>query len=267
MKRKSTLLSFRYAKDCVGIAPEILELFAGYENATIYGEPVFDYIIDVMDAYENGKINLKYFNLFSYIKGIQQNKTCNKEKQKSKMVFFKPDTDEDSDDRDSISASHLISQEDAYAEYDDRDELQWAVKEINRLYDEMLCDYGVNIIHVMKKAASGFPQALEVLKNLCAEAEIISELLYIILSSGQSLDELFPENEKEKIVKAVNSIVEEHEMASDKVVSIRSGYDAKDGNVLQLRKIGLKAYKVKEGMYVAYSMKEEDVKKVNVVNK
>lgn len=255
--KNSTLFSFGFAKYDY-IPPVVLNLFDGYENTTVNGEPVLNYVLEVYEAVLDGRIDLEHhFSMIGYIKTIQENNKCTESKRAQKVTYFVPDCD-DRSNHDAIIESHIESKEDMYAKYDDADELKWAVDKLNALLDEFILDYGVHIIHVMKKAANGFPQAKEILKKLCDEVDTLSELVYIILSSGQSLDELFPEedtktSEKSEIVREVEKVIDGRENPSEKVVSINRGYDNKDENIQKMRKIGLDAYKVGTGAYIAFS--------------
>ncbi len=267
--KNSTLFSFGFAKYDY-IPPVVLNLFDGYENTTVNGEPVLNYVLEVYEAVLDERIDLNHrFNMIGYIKTIQENNKITTENKTRKVTYFKP---EDSDDRDGIIDSHIESEVDMYAKYDDADELQWAVDRLNALSDELIKDYGVHIIHVMKKAANGFQQAKEILKKLCDEVDVLSELVYIILSSGQSLDELFPEEdmqtpEKSEIIKEVEKVIDERENPSEKVVSINRGYDKKDEKIQEMRKIGLDAYKIGTGAYIAFSTEvQEQEKSSDIVN-
>lgn len=268
--RHSTLFSFGFAKVDY-IPPVVLNLFEGYENTTVNGEPVLNYCMEVCEAVIEGRVDIKHFNMIGFIKSIQNNEKMNMEKSPKKVTYFKPDVT--CDDVDGVFESKIQAQEDLYAKYDDEDEIQWAVNKINSLLDEFILDYGVHVIHVMKKAAIGFPQAKEILRNLCDEVDTLSELVYIILSSGQSLDELFPEEEEDKsskkseIIEEVEKVIEERENPNDKVTSINRAYDMKDANVRQMREIGLDAYKIGDDAYIAFSIDEQKQKKgLNIVN-
>lgn len=265
--KHSTLYSFGFAKYDSAIPPVVLNLFVGYENMTVNGEPVFNYTLEVFDAVLNDRIDLKHFNLIAFIRAIQKNNDINKEKAVKKITYFKPESA--TDESDGIVESHIKTQEDLYAEFDENNELQWAVDKINDLLEEYINDYGVHLIHVMKKAAEGFPQAVKILRNLCDEVETLSELVYIILNSGQSLDELFPENEDKKpeIIKEVEKVIEEREASDNKVVSINRVYGSKDENIKQMKKMGLDAYRIGYDAYIAFeSDKEKEQEDSRIVN-
>lgn len=252
--RKSTLYSFGFAKYDY-IPPVVLDLFSAYENTTVNGEPVLNYTLEVYEAVMDGRINVKHFNMIGFIKAIQENTKINVEKSAKKVTYFRPEGSDD--EADGVVENHVKVKEDKYAEYDDADEVQWAVNQVNSLHDEFFINYGVHLIHVMKKAAIGFPQAVEIIRNLCEEVDTLSELVYIILSSGKSLDELFPEEEerpkKSEIAESVEKVIAERENTNDKVIAIQRAYDRKDANILQMKKMGLEAYKIGTGAYVAFS--------------
>ena len=262
--RHSTLYSFGFAKYDY-IPPVVLDLFVGYENTTVNGEPVLNYTLEVYEAVLDGRVDVKHFNMIGFIRGIQDNTKMNKEKSTKKLTYFKSEgSDEEAD---GVAENHVRTPEDKYAEYDDSDEVQWAVNKIITLQDEFSVDYGVNLIHAMKKAAEGFPQAVELLKNLCDEADTLSELVYIILSSGQSLDELFPVKEKAEIIVEAEKVLEERESQNNKVISINRAYDSKDENVQYMKNIGLDAYKISSGAYIVFeSNNKKEQKNSDVVN-
>ena len=83
--RNSTLFSFGFAKYDY-IPPVVLNLFDGYENTTVNGEPVLNYILEVYEAVLDGRIDLKHhFNMIGYIKTIQENNKCTESKKAKKV--------------------------------------------------------------------------------------------------------------------------------------------------------------------------------------
>ena len=260
--RKSTLYSFGFAKYDY-IPPVVLNLFVGYENTIVNGEPVFNYTLEVYEAVMDGRIDVKHFNMIGFIKGIQENKKINTEKSAKKITYFRPEGFDDG--ANGIIENHVKAPEDKYTEYDDADEVLWAVNKIKSMQDEFITNYGVHLIHVMKKAAIGFPQAIEIIRKLCEEIDILSEWVYIILNSGQDLEELFPEEkieipEKSKIVESTEKIIEERENTNNKVIAIQRVYDRKDANIEQMEKFGLEAYKIGTGAYIAFSSNKQEKK-------
>ena len=101
--------------------------------------------------------------------------------------------DDDDDENSGVRASSLVDDKDDYTKLDDKSELDYTVNKIRELQLEIAKDLGLDIIFCMRKAVQGIPAAIEELGKVCKDLPWIGEYVQVILSSGVSFNELFPE--------------------------------------------------------------------------
>lgn len=191
--KRSTLNSFGFGEDELFLSAEFMETIEPYRNMTVGGIPILDYAYDIYEAIKDGRIN-KRTNIIAFVRGIQNN-TLKVESKKQKKIKYLVTCTEDSDEgRDGINQDSIPAKEDKYADFNDSEELVWAINKIKSLKMELCIDFGVDLESVIKKALIGFKPAIEILTKLCDEVDLISELVSIVLTSGIPINELFPED-------------------------------------------------------------------------
>ena len=196
----STLMSFGFGSYMgVDDIPEsVLRLFKDMSDNP---EKSIECVEEVLNAALEGRINLNAdFNLCGYDYAVRANNNLTKEKSRQKQVFL--DTSVNEGDKESAmrnggmsvdyaTASAVNELVDAYEEILDDAELQFAVETIKSLNKEFIVEYNVNLVSTIQKAIQGIPQAISKLKELCDECDIVSEQVYIILSSGKDIEHIF----------------------------------------------------------------------------
>ena len=179
------LRSFHFTQQLSG---EMLDvLFKDLPN--YHGE--FDYSIELIEAALEGRIDIeKPFNLFGWCKTVRDGNFQTELKRLKKQEYLIEDDDED---KTGVKASSLVEEHDDYEVFIDNEELLYTVKKIRALNNEIIVAMGIDLIFCMRQAVRGIPQAIMELSNICKEYTWIAEYVQIILSSGISFEELFPE--------------------------------------------------------------------------
>ena len=155
---------------------------------------VLESSLELIDGYMNGKINTKYeFNAVGYVRAIKKHKTMEKSREYQKQLYiYNSDEDFDPNDRAGISVAVLQDPQDEYLLLEEQDEVQYAITKYKSLQDGYCFSEGCDILVVLKNAIDGIPMAVKKLKELCETDSIISNLVWILLSSGLSYSEMFP---------------------------------------------------------------------------
>lgn len=158
-------------------------------------------VSEVVSAGLQGRIDFsKEFNLDAYEATIRKNKHLLKENERRKKTYL--DFSGGGDDFDEVTSKGGIKADfeildsieevkDAYEEVLASDELKYAVATIKSLNNDFITDYGLDLIFALKKAVKGIPQAVEEVKQVCEDFKVVSDLVHVILNSGQSIDLLF----------------------------------------------------------------------------
>lgn len=159
----------------------------------------------------DGKIDLtRDFNLDGYEAAIRKNQYLSKqgEKKKKSYIDFSNDKDNFVDVARSggITADMLYSnasaemQEsyscademiDAFETVLDSEELKYAVSTIKSLNYDFIKEYGTDLVHCLKQALRGIPQAIEEAKRVCDDFPVIADLVKTILTSNEDINVLF----------------------------------------------------------------------------
>ena len=203
-KGKSTLKSFSFGS-YLGVdelPDEVLMLFI--ELLEKPGKSI-EYVEEIINAALMGRIDFtKPFKIDAYEYKIRSTAHINSEKERKRKTFIdfsSNDTEREVSMRnggvtiDSVSTSAIEDLKDAYDEVLDNIELQEAVSSIKALNDTFRVDFGVNLIKLLKKALSGYPQAVGRLKEVCNEFKQVSEWVQVILKSGHPVESLFLDND------------------------------------------------------------------------
>ena len=176
---------------------EVLNLFVGVNS-----DEKIEYASEIIFNGLQGRIDLnKGFNLKAYEAAIRKNQrlgTDAEKKKRSWIDFDEPSSDDYSETVTSggISVNELNSKavdkvEDAFEQYLDDDELQYAIDTIKSLQPQLLTEAQVDLIGCIKQALKEVPQAIQTLKEVCEEFPLVSELVEIVLTSNKSFEECF----------------------------------------------------------------------------
>lgn len=184
-------------------------------------QPVrFDYGMEIIDAALDGRINFnKEFNLMGYAHAIEENVKKNQSTKAKKVVHF---VDSDDENENGITIDSIASEYDAYDDFIEDKNLKYTVDKVKSLEHELLCECGVDILFVIRKALESTPEAIETLKEVCEMCPKFSEYMEVILSSGVPFEELFPEDkiaDKNKMVSTVSETVEDEMVLELAVIS------------------------------------------------
>ena len=154
----------------------------------------FDYSLEIIDAALDGRIDIsKKFSLFGYCKTVREGNFQTELKRLKKQQYI---IDDDNDDETGVKVSSLVDTRSDYEIIDDKEELSYTVNKIRSMNNEIIEDIGVDLIFCMHQALKGTPQAVQELASICEEYDFIAEYIQIILSSGVSFEELFPDEEE-----------------------------------------------------------------------
>lgn len=190
---KSTLksLSFGSYMGVDEIPSIVCELLAEKEDVRVNGENLYDYALEIIEAALKGKIVLdSSFNVIGFVRTIQKNKNLVEHKSSRKCTYFKPEGDED--DKGGVVENHICEDKNEYNRVDVQLDAVWAVSQIVEHNNELIDDFGLNLIGLLKKAKMGLPQAIERLRDNVNEHPRIAEWVLLLLESGQDLDVLLP---------------------------------------------------------------------------
>lgn len=154
----------------------------------------WEYCPEIIEAAINGHIKKdEDFNIRAYNKTVKKNlKLANNTY--SKRFIDVVDTVDEAKDEGGITIDNLPDKTNKYEVFEDTEELKLTVEKIHSIHMDIMTVYGVDIIHSIRSALQGTPSAVETLSQLCTEDTRIGDYLKIILESGVSFDELFPED-------------------------------------------------------------------------
>lgn len=189
----------------------LLRSFGYYNNLTsfgyefLFGELVnedgtfstdardWEYCSEIIEAALNGNITFdKEFNIRAYNKTVKKNLRLANNTY-SKRFIDVVDTVDEAKDEGGITIDSLPDKTDKYKVFEDTEELSLTVEKIHAIHKDIMTVYGVDIIYSIRSALKGNPSAVETLSQLCVEDTRIGDYLKIILESGVSFEELFPE--------------------------------------------------------------------------
>lgn len=200
-KEKNTVLrSFSYG-NYLGIneLPEnILHLFDSLIDSPTKR---LEFASEIVDNGLKGRIDFsREFNIDAYEATIRKNQSLGKEGKKKREVFI--DTSGSSDDweevasnggikLDQLNAKAVDKIQDAYEQLLIDDELKYAVDTIKMLNDDLMIEESIDLIHALKQAVKGIPDAIKSVSEVCTNNSLVSELVETILSSGYEISQIF----------------------------------------------------------------------------
>lgn len=182
-ERVMLLRSVSFNTEC---SSKIWELF---EKANELGTKL-DYTLEIIEAAMQGRIDFeKDFKLKEYVASIDRTKRLEGLREAKRAVHV---TDV-SDDEDSSGVPYPVDDRDDYEELENKFELQQAVDRFNEMQNYFLVNAKCDSKLAVRQALRGIPESIELVKNLCDEYPIAADLLKIILGSGYSYEQIFPE--------------------------------------------------------------------------
>lgn len=181
-----------------GLPIEVLALFNALADCP---EKRIEFAGEIIQAALQGKIDLNgSFNIDAYETAIRRNNFLVKIGERKKKLYLDGgSSDDDFSETGCVNTEHLSSDcmsciaevKDAFEDLLDESELNYAVSMIKKINNKVVAIYGVDLIHAIRQAIKGFPQAIEAVKNLCLSCKPISDLVETVLSSDKEFDDLF----------------------------------------------------------------------------
>lgn len=182
-ERVMLLRSVSFNTEC---PTKVWELF---EKANELGTKL-DYTLEIIEAAMQGRIDLeKDFKLKEYVASIDRTRRLEGLREAKRAVHV---TDV-SDDEDSSGVPYPADDRDDYEELENKFELQQAVDRFNEMQNYFLVNAKCDSKLAVRQALRGIPESIGLVKNLCDEYPIAADLLKIILGSGYSYEQIFPE--------------------------------------------------------------------------
>lgn len=177
------------------VAPEVYELFKGMLTSN---EKEVPYALEIIKAANEGRISMDgSFCLEAYCGKIKSNLEKNAIQRAKKVTFLDMSANPEEDMEKGVagagfgvSVNKIVKMESSYEEIDEDEDLVYAIKQIKRVQEDILAEEGIDLLFLMKRAASGVPQAVQKLRQFCEEYELLAEQVKIILTSGRPLDTL-----------------------------------------------------------------------------
>ncbi len=162
-----------------------------------------DYSYEIISTYLRGNLREREdFNLKGYAYGIQKNEKLAFDKRKTKELFLDDNSFDDNGGKGKAPctiSSDLVAQHqttveacsDVFEELIDSYELRYAVETIQELKEDIFIEENIDIVECVRQAMRGLPSAVQSLKGICAEYELLGEQIKLVLASGVSFNQLF----------------------------------------------------------------------------
>lgn len=178
------LRSMSFNKEC---SPKVWELF---EKADELGTKL-DYTLEIIEAAMQGRIDFeKDFKLKEYVGSIDRARRLEGLREAKRAVHI---TDISDDEEDSSGVAYPADSRNDYEELENNFELQQAVDMFNEMQNYFMVNAKCDSKLAVRQALRGIPESVELVKNLCDEYPIAADLLKIILGSGYSYEQIFPD--------------------------------------------------------------------------
>lgn len=154
-------------------------------------EADLDFTLEAIDmAMKEGITN--DFSLRGYVNNARKKErmALNRQSKYSVNICSEVDADSDSVEAKGVCESTLSDGTDYYEDLILEDELHYTLIKLKSMYDDILIEYRLDILGCLAQAMKGIPQAINQLKGVCEANVQISEIVYVILSSHRSFEEL-----------------------------------------------------------------------------
>ncbi len=183
------------------IPAECWNLFTDLVNTE--DQQQMDYCYEIISTYLNGSLREREkFNLKGYAYGIKKKEQLNYDKRKNKLLFLDDNSFDDNGGKGTagytMSTDLVVQNQTTVEEYADvfdellnSYELRYAVETIEELKEDIFIEENIDIIECVRQAMRGLPSAVQALKGICAEYELLGEQIKLVLASGVSFHELF----------------------------------------------------------------------------
>lgn len=160
------------------------------------------HVAEIVSSAVNGNIDIdRPFNLYGYDMAVE----LGKNKAKKAKAKFKKSIDFFADGRDreegmegditiealSYRVNALDAAKDEYEDLFDNAELCSAVENIKALQEDIMLEYNVDIITLLRRGLEQVPEAVKTLADICRDNLCIAAQIKTVLQSGK-FDELFP---------------------------------------------------------------------------
>lgn len=146
----------------------------------------------------NSKLDYnREFNQGGYAATVRHNENLSNNRNQAKVTFFTYDMEDDSSnsrrgvninllaEHEGTQFEHAIScVKDAYEEVDFNDEVANALRDIRMMIPVLMCSEGINLKLVIKSALQQVPMAVNKLKYVCENFELLGESIKVVLGSG-----------------------------------------------------------------------------------
>ena len=197
----SMLKSYSFGKFCGvnEIPQEVLSLFT---ELVLVPEKKCSCVGEIVVNGLKGRIDCnKTFNMGAYETTIRKNTLLHKYNDLQRQVAIDYNGSSENDDKKSKSdgtiSVEVLNQnminklKGAYDDFEDNDELKYAISFIKELQPVMFVEEKADLIGVIKKALEGKSESVMKLKELCDKYVVVAEQIRIILQSGFSFEECF----------------------------------------------------------------------------
>lgn len=176
------------------VASEVYELF----SSMLYSDKPVLYVDEIMKAAMEGRINMDgSFCLEAYCGKISSNLEKNAIHRAKKIKFLDMSANPEEDMEKGVpgagygvSVNKIVKMETSFEEIDENEDLVHAINQIKRVQEDILAEEGIDLLFLIKRAASGVPQAVQKLRQFCEEYELLAEQVKIILTSGRPVESL-----------------------------------------------------------------------------
>ncbi|MDE7476812.1 MAG: hypothetical protein K2M91_02490, partial [Lachnospiraceae bacterium] len=169
-----------------------LNVWGLFKDANELGSRL-DYTLEIVDAAVAGNIDFENeFKLEAYINRINHMRRLEALRESKKVVYVADDSDDASDTSGVVPDKQMCFADasDAYADFADACELQYAVEKLNSLNGYFMVNAGCDVKLAVRQALRGIPDSVELLKGLCEDYPVAADLLKIILGSGQPYESM-----------------------------------------------------------------------------
>lgn len=159
-------------------------------------------IIEILEDYKNGKINLNGFNLSGYVHQKLEYETLAKQQAKKTNKTVSINTSDDEDDGsynpNEVSEEdiykHTNHGKDAYDKLIDDMALEETIAEMKSYNEKLKAKEGVEVLYLIYRQVACHDQSrIGKLKGIVNRHPEVAECMHELLTSGYSFGELFPE--------------------------------------------------------------------------
>lgn len=130
------------------------------------------------------------FKLKGYIHNAHVRNKMAEQRKAKKTLHLYSENDSDFEISYGVCESTISDGTDVYEDLILEDELHYTLIKLKKLYVDILVSYKVELWGCLENAKRGITPAVQKLKELCEEDIQINELVFVLLSSNRSIEEL-----------------------------------------------------------------------------